>query len=121
MSRSLLVWLRLKYFDLTFEQQLLASNIMVLAELAVYAIGLGIFMSSVCLASLNIEKFRVKVNLLPLSWLGMNADQAFEISELKEKVTESRLPASWWTDENQYQLECRAIFSKVCTKHDIVS
>lgn len=91
---------------------------MALQELAVYGFGLGIFLSIVCLVpSIYIERLWNKVNLLPHLWLRPKTYQTFEFVEDTNKVKESRLPTSWWTDEALYQLECRAIFSKVRPKH----
>lgn len=84
---------------------------MALSEFAVYALGLGIVLSIVWLfPSLHFEKFWTRVDLLSHS----RTDQSFGFSDATEKVAESRFPTSWWADENSYQLECRAIFSKVC-------
>lgn len=86
---------------------------MALANVAVYALGLGIILSIVCLVpSFRLEKIWTRTILLALPWLKLSKEEPIDLPTTLEKVVVSRYPTSWWTDEKLYQLECRAIFSK---------
>ncbi|CZR63581.1 uncharacterized protein PAC_13478 [Phialocephala subalpina] len=85
---------------------------MALPGIAVYALGLGIILSIICLVpSFRLEKVWSKASPSALPWLEESKEEV-DLSSTSQKVVASKFSTSWWTDDKLYQLECRAIFSK---------
>ncbi|KUJ08293.1 ISP domain-containing protein [Mollisia scopiformis] len=86
---------------------------MALSETAICAAGFGIVLSIICLVPyLQQNRNWTKNNLVFLPWIESRKEETLDFSRTADQVSVSKYPASWWTDEDLYQLECRAIFSK---------
>lgn len=94
---------------------------MSLSEIAVFAIGFGILFSIISLIpSFHAKDIWARAKALSLLWLPIRKEEAHELLQASQKVAEPAYPTSWWTDESQYQLESRAIFSKVSSGNHYV-
>jgi hypothetical protein len=94
-------------------------------DTSLYLAGLGTVALVIYLSqSVNFEKLLIRVTSLLPTRLGgkfeiqqpletFDSTSSFESLEVKHNAPPRKYPPTWWTDEKIFQLERRAIFSKV--------
>jgi hypothetical protein len=90
-------------------------------EASLYSAGIAILLASVyVLRFIRIENSLGKLVFLFPPWLGgrigkynLQAHVQVPLATAKEESVASEYTSKWWTDQKQFDLERRAIFSKV--------